>query len=263
MHGVPLTTIVLCGGRGTRAWPATSEVPKPMLRVAGQPVLRHVLDIYAGQGVTSFVLATGFKGGVIADWATTLPDSWNVRVLDTGLEADTGERTVRCLPHVDDTFFLTYGDGVGDVDLSALLDQHRTSGAGATVTVVPLPSPYGTLVLDDEGRVTEFTEKPRLADHPVNAGFFAFQRAAVAAVAGSGPSLERDLLPALGSLGRLYAYRHEGFWRSMDTHKDVLELDRLATDEGAPWLHRRTSSLGPLPGGGSSSPAPRASSAHT
>lgn len=107
MRGVPLTTIVLCGGRGTRAWPATSEVPKPMLEVAGQPVLRHVLDIYARQGVTSFVLATGHKGGVIAGWATTLPDAWDVRVLDTGLEADTGERTVQCLPQVGETFLLT------------------------------------------------------------------------------------------------------------------------------------------------------------
>lgn len=240
MRGVPLTTIVLCGGRGTRAWPATSELPKPMLEVAGSPVLRHVLDIYAAQGLTSFVLATGYRGDVIADWAATLPDTWDVLVLDTGLDADTGERVVQCLPHVDDTFLLTYGDGLGDVDLTALVAQHCTSGAGATVTVVPLPSPYGTLVLDASGRVTDFTEKPRLADHPVNAGFFAFQRDAVEAVAGAGPSLERDLLPTMAAAGRLHAYRHAGFWRSMDTHKDVLELDRLAAGGGAPWLALRT-----------------------
>lgn len=235
-----MKAVVLCGGRGTRAWPATAEIPKPMLLVGGRPVLHHVLDIYAGQGITDFVLATGYKGSVIADWALTLPEEWDVAVVDTGEDADTGERLVRCLPHVDDTFFLTYGDGVGDVDLSALLDVHRRSHAGATVSVVPLPSPYGTLLVDDRGQVRAFTEKPQLSEHPINAGFFVFERNAVAAVAHTGVSLERDLLPALGSDGRLYAYRHQGFWRSMDTHKDVLELDRLATETGAPWLQRRT-----------------------
>ncbi len=236
-----LRAVVLCGGRGTRAWPATAEVPKPMLEVGGRPVLRHVLDIYAGQGVTSFVLATGYRGEVIADWAATLPDSWDVDVLDTGLDSDTGARTLACLPHVGDTFLLTYGDGVGDVDLRALLSTHRTRGAAATVTVVPLPSPYGTVLLDGDDRVHDFTEKPQLADHPINAGFFALERAAVAEVGHAGPSLERDLLPALGRSGRLYAYRHSGFWRSMDTHKDVVELDLLATQNpltGAPWLTR-------------------------
>lgn len=258
-----MKAVVLCGGRGTWAWPATAEIPKPMLCVGGRPVLHHVLDIYAGQGVTQFVLATGYRGDVIAHWAATLPQEWDVAVLDTGEDADTGERLVRCLPHVDDTFFLTYGDGVGDVDLSALLDVHHRARAGATVTVVPLPSPYGTLLLDDRGQVRAFVEKPQLIDHPINAGFFVLERSAIADVAGSGASLERDLLPALGSRGRLYAYRHDGFWRSMDTHKDVLELDRLATDGGAPWLHRRTSPAKCSPGGGSSSPAPRGSSAPT
>lgn len=235
-----LRAVVLCGGRGTRAWPATAEVPKPMLEVGGHPVLRHVLDIYAAQGVTSFVLATGYRGEVIAAYATTLPRRWDVQVLDTGLDADTGARVLACLPHVGATFLLTYGDGVGDVDLEALLSVHRERQAAATVTVVPLPSPYGTVLLDVDDRVTAFSEKPQLAEHPINAGFFALEREAVAAVASSGDSLERDLLPALGLKGRLYAHRHEGFWRSMDTHKDVVELDRLAREHpaGAPWLRR-------------------------
>ena len=253
-----MKAVVLCGGRGTRAWPATAELPKPMLEVGGRPVLRHVLDIYAGQGITHFVLATGHLGHVIADYAQTLPSDWAVEVVDTGADADTGERLVRCLPRVDATFLMTYGDGVGDVDLTRLLTVHRERAAGATVTVVPLPSPYGTLLLEPDGRVRDFTEKPQLTDHPINAGFFAFEREAVESVASAGGSLERDLLPALGRAGRLFAHRHEGFWRSMDTHKDVVELDRLATDGGAPWLLRKGSQAG-----GSSSPAPRASSART
>ena len=258
-----MKAVVLCGGRGTRAWPATAEVPKPMLEIGGRPVLRHVLDIYAGQGVTEFVLATGYRGEVIADYATTLPSAWSVEVLDTGEDVDTGERLLRCLPSVDETFLLTYGDGVGDVDLSALLALHRARSAGATVTVVPLPSPYGTLLLDDDGRVRDFTEKPQLPDHPINAGFFAIERDAVQSVAGAGASLERDLLPALGAAGRLFAHRHDGFWRSMDTHKDVVELHRLATDGGAPWLQRTTSPTQASPAAASSSPAPRGSSAPT
>lgn len=235
-----LRAVVLCGGRGTRAWPATAEVPKPMLAVGDRPVLRHVLDIYAGHGITSFVLATGYRGEVIADYARTLPDAWEVQVLDTGQDADTGTRTLACLPHVGPTFLLTYGDGVGDVDLPALLTRHRERAAAATVTVVPLPSPYGTVLLDADGRVTAFTEKPRLAAHPINAGFFAVERDELASVAGAGASLERDLLPALGRTGRLYAYRHEGFWRSMDTYKDVAELDALAREGTVPWLPSRT-----------------------
>lgn len=236
---MPLTTIILCGGRGTRAWPATAEVPKPMLAVAGRPMLRHVLDIYAAQGCREFVLAAGYLKHVIADYvSTSVPDDWRVEVVDTGEDADTGERLVQCLDRVGETFFATYGDGVGDVDVHGLLRQHQDSGAGVTVTVVPLPSPYGTLVIDEGRRVREFREKPRLVDHPINAGFFAMQNDDLRRVAGTGVSLERDLLPALGEAGRLFAYRHDGFWRSTDTHKDVLELDRLATEEGVPWLPR-------------------------
>jgi glucose-1-phosphate cytidylyltransferase len=213
-----------------------------MLEVAGRPMLRHVLDIYARHGVRDFVLAAGYLQHVIADYvASSVPGEWRVEVVDTGADTDTGERLVQCLDRVGETFFATYGDGVGDVDLAGLLRQHRATGAGVTVTVVPLPSPYGTLVVDEGHRVREFREKPRLADHPINAGFFAMQADDVRGVAGAGASLERDLLPALGADGKLFAYRHGGFWRSTDTHKDVLELDRLATEEGVPWLPRTTS----------------------
>lgn len=208
-----------------------------MLEVAGQPVLRHVMEIYAAQQVTRFVLAAGYRRDIIEDWVPTLPREWQVDVVDTGDEADTGERVASCLDRVDDTFFATYGDGVGNVDVLASLRQHEASGAGATVTVVPLPSPYGTMDLDDNGRVHRFREKPQLADHLINAGFFVMQRAAVAGVAGAGPSLERDMLPALAEQDQLFGYRHNGFWRSMDTHKDVIELDRLAREEGIPWMN--------------------------
>lgn len=217
-----------------RAWPATADVPKPMLHVADRPVLHHVMDIYARHGVTDFVLAAGYRHEVIEAYADQWPSEWKVDVVDTGEESDTGERVVACLDRVGETFHATYGDGVGNVDVAAVAARHAEHGGGGTVTVVPLPSQYGTLVTDDVGRVTDFREKPVLPDHLINAGFFVFDRDRVAECAGS--SLERDILPALGQRGELFVYRHEGFWKSMDTQKDVSDLDALARREEPPWL---------------------------
>ena len=234
-----MRTVILCGGRGTRAWPATAEVPKPMLEIGGRPVVHHVMEIYARQGFTDFVLATGYKGDVIAAWAATLADGWAVRCLDTGDDADTGERLRSCAELIEAPFLATYGDGLGNVDVAAVARRHGEHPGGATVTVVPLPSQYGTIDTDADGRVTAFREKPVLRDHWINAGFMAFDADAV--VSTPGRSLERDVLPALGAGGRLYAYRHDGFWKSMDTHKDVVELNGLANEEGHPWLQVPTS----------------------
>ncbi len=226
--------MILCGGRGVRAWPATADVPKPMLQVGGRPVLRHVMEIYARHGVTEFVLAAGYKHDVIEAYADQWPADWKVEVVDTGDEADTGERLLACLDRAGETFHATYGDGVGNVDISALAARHAAHQGGATLTVVPLPSQYGTLVIDDAGKVTDFREKPVLHDHLINAGFFVFDRDRFADCAG--PSLERDILPALGERGELFVYRHDGFWKSMDTQKDVSDLDALALREEPPWL---------------------------
>jgi glucose-1-phosphate cytidylyltransferase len=225
--------LILCGGRGTRAWPSTAEVPKPMLQVSDRPVVHHVMDIYARHGVTDFILAAGYKHEAIEAYVPSFPSDWKVEVVDTGDDTDTGDRVLACLDRIDDTFFVTYGDGLGDVDISALADSHRGHGGG-TVTVVPLPSQYGTLVVDDAGQVTEFREKPVLTDHLINAGFFVFDRDAIQASAGG--SLERDILPSLGGRGSLFVYRHDGFWKSMDTQKDVSDLDALARREEPPWL---------------------------
>lgn len=225
---------ILCGGRGVRAWPATAEVPKPLLTVGGRPALHHVMDIYANHGVTDFVLAAGYRHEAIEDYAKEFPSEWDVEIVNTGVDTDTGDRLLACLPRLSEQFFATYGDGLGDVDLDALLRTHQSNGAGATVTVVPLPSQYGTLEVDNDDRVTNFREKPVLHDHLINAGFFVFQRDEIdQSVTGS---LERDILPNLGHRSRLFVYRHVGFWRSMDTQKDIQELDTIASREGTPWL---------------------------
>jgi glucose-1-phosphate cytidylyltransferase len=226
--------VILCGGLGTRAWPATAEVPKPMLEIGGRPVLHHVMEIYARQGFTDFVLATGYRGEVIEAWAEKLTEGWTVHCVNTGDDADTGERLRACAEIIAEPFLATYGDGLGNVDLRAVARRHLEHDGTATVTVVPLPSQYGTIDADDDGRVTAFREKPVLRDHWINAGFMAFDHDVV--VTTPGRSLERDLLPAIGVAGDLYVYRHEGFWKSMDTHKEVVDLNAMASREGHPWL---------------------------
>lgn len=231
-----VTTVILCGGRGTRAYPHTEEIPKPLLQVGDRPILQHVMEIYAGQGFTSFVLSGGYLVDRIEAFARTLPDSWKVDVVDTGLEASTGERIRRLSGVLPATFFATYGDGLGDVDLRALLAAHRRHDGLATLTCVPLPSPYGVLELDEGQRVRGFLEKPALPDHLINAGFFAFDHDVFARW--DGEDLERQVLPRLGSAGLLHAHRHEGFWRSMDTYKDAMELAALCADGSTPWTRR-------------------------
>ena len=232
------TTLILCGGKGTRAYPHTVNVPKPLLEVAGDPILLHVMEIFASQGFSDFVLAAGYKASLIEDFAATTPRGWKVAVADTGEETNTGGRVARCRDRLGDTFFVTYGDGLGDVDLAELLAFHRSHGGMATMTTVPLPSPYGTIELDDQGCVRIFREKPRLDDHHINAGFFVFDRDVFSHWPGE--DLERDVLPALGAEGLLFAYQHGGFWRSMDTYKDAVELTSLCAEGRKPWMRSAT-----------------------
>lgn len=228
-----LTALILCGGRGTRALPHTAEVPKPLLDVAGQPILRHLMEVFVAQGWRSFVLAGGYLVDALRDFASTLPREWVVEVVDTGESAGTGERIRACWPKLGERFVVTYGDGLADIDLGELSRFHTAHGRAATVTTVPLQSPYGTLDLADDGAVTAFREKPVLREHWINGGFFVFDRGAEAWWAGN--DLEREVLPALAAAGELYAYRHEGFWRSLDTYKDALELSALAAEGRPPW----------------------------
>jgi glucose-1-phosphate cytidylyltransferase len=226
-------TLILCGGRGTRAYPHTVELPKPLLEVGDRPVLEHVMGIYAEQGFDDFVLAAGFRCDLVREFADGLDRGWAVEVVDTGEDTNTGGRVHACRDRLGDTAFVTYGDGVGDVDLRALLAFHHGHAGAATLTTVPLPSQYGTIEADAGGRVERFREKPRLPDHRINAGFFVFDRRAFDRW--EGDDLEREVLPALARGGELFAYAHEGFWKSMDTYKDALELSELCRPWPPPW----------------------------
>ncbi|MBA2281417.1 MAG: NTP transferase domain-containing protein [Acidimicrobiia bacterium] len=231
------TTVVLCGGKGTRAYPHTVDVPKPLLHVDGRPVLEHVLDIYSDQGFSSFVLAAGYRCEMIVEFADTLAPAIDVTVRDTGLDTNTAGRILKCRDDLGDVFLATYADGLGDVNVRDLLAFHRSHDGAATVTTVPLPSQYGTLEIDDQGRVRRFREKPRLPEHRINAGFFVFDQRAFDHW--HGEDLEREVLPALAAAGELYAFHHDGFWKSMDTYKESLDLTEMCRPGPPPWLPQR------------------------
>jgi len=154
--------------------------------------------------------------------------------VDTGSDADTGDRILRCADHVGDRFFATYGDGLGDLDLHALLRTHEVGGGLATLTTVPLRSQYGLVVYGDDGKVHRFEEKPLVRDYWINAGFFVFEKRAFKEW--KGHNLEQDVLPEFARRGQLYVNRHTGFWKSMDTSKDQQELENLIVGGKAPWV---------------------------
>jgi glucose-1-phosphate cytidylyltransferase len=227
--------VILCGGRGTRLRERTESVPKALVEIGGRPILWHVVQIYAAQGFDRFLLATGYMGEAVAEFAAAerWPDGVRVECVDTGLDTPTGAR-VRALGERlgGEAFCATYADGVADVDLGALLGFHRARGALATVTVVRPDLQWGVAELDGD-EVTGFVEKPR-SEHWINGGFFCFEPG-VLDYLDEDSVLEREPLSRLAAEGELRAFRHEGFWDCMDTYKDAVVLNDLWAAGRAPW----------------------------
>jgi glucose-1-phosphate cytidylyltransferase len=231
------TAVILCGGKGLRAWPMTSTVPKPLLRLGGRELIHHVMDVLAQQGISRFILAAGFRSDLVHDFAHSLTEPWRVDVVPTPVGAETWERITPCRELLSDSFLVTYADGLANIDVGAMLAIHETHGAVGTVTVVPLSWPYGLVDLADEHRIARFAEKPRLDTHMVNAGFMLFDVSVFDHVRSSGfRSLEREVLPDIAAKGVLFAYHHAGFFRAVDTYKDVVELEQVIARGHRPWL---------------------------
>lgn len=229
--------VILCGGKGTRSYPFTEYFPKVMMPICGTPILVHLMRLYAEQGFDEFVLAAGHRKEILFDYFHGRFPNWKVTIVDTGEGSDTGERVRRCREHLGDTFFATYGDGLGNVDLNSLLEFHRQSGGLATVTSVPLRSQYGTIHFGADQRVDRFSEKPVIQDCWINAGFFAFNKQVFDYW--EGQNLESDVLPRLARRGALYTYLHNGFWKSMDTSKDQQEMEAVHNGGAPPWMQLR------------------------
>ena len=253
-----MKVVILAGGMGSRLMEETSIRPKPMVEVGGRPILWHIMNIYAAHGFREFILALGYKGEVIKDYflnfhainndcsvdlrtgATTVHDGerldWRVHLVDTGLHTQTAGRLLRLRDwfEPDETFMFTYGDGVADVDLTALLRFHQAHGRLASVTTVRSPERFGRIGFDGD-TVVDFYEKPEFSEGWINGGYFVLNAGALDYVEGDDSIWERAPIERLAKDGQLMGYRHPGFWSCMDTLKEKQILEGLWQAGDPPW----------------------------
>ena len=233
----PIKAVILCGGMGLRLREETGRVPKPMVEVCGKPILWHIMNHYAHYGFTSFVLCTGYKGEVIRRYfeeKAHVPEGWEVIVEDTGLESQTGSRIKRIEKHITEgNFFVTYGDGLTDAPLDALLKFHLKQKTIGTMTAVHPHSKWGLIKAGKDGIVQRFVEKPVLVDY-INGGYFVFKKEFFHYLsAETGCVLEKEPLSELVAKKSLSMFAHEGFWHAMDTYKDYVDLNAMCRNP--PW----------------------------
>jgi glucose-1-phosphate cytidylyltransferase len=253
-----MKAVILAGGRGSRLAEETVVRPKPLVEVGGRPIIWHIMNIYAAQGVVDFVVCAGYKGYLLKEYFANLgvhdsdvtfdlgagevtyhqPSqlSWRVTVADTGDKTMTGGRVRRVAPYLspDEPFCLTYGDGLADVDIGATIELHRRTGALATMTIVRPSARFGTVSVDGD-RVTEMLEKHPSGAAQVNGGFFVVEPAVLDLIEGDHSIWESDVLPLLAERGELAAYEHHGYWQPMDTAWERDLLDNLWQKGRAPW----------------------------
>ncbi|NLU49338.1 MAG: glucose-1-phosphate cytidylyltransferase [Syntrophomonadaceae bacterium] len=253
-----MKVVILAGGMGTRLTEETDARPKPMVEIGGRPILWHIMKIYSAYGFHEFIVCLGYKGYMIkeyfmnyfthmsditvdlADGGVQIHNSkaepWKVTLVDTGLHTQTGGRIKRIRNYTgNETFMLTYGDGVGDIDIRRLLEFHHGHGGYATVTAVQPPGRFGALNLAGADRVESFAEKPAGDGAWINGGFFVLEPAVFDYIAGDETLWEKEPLERLAGEGKLYSYKHHGFWKPMDTLRDKRELETLWRSGRAPW----------------------------
>lgn len=257
-----MKTVILCGGFGTRIRDVAENIPKPMIPIGGYPILWHIMKYFATSGFARFILCLGYKGDVIRDFFINYRlhtadctidlserkpaeyhdgdlDPWQVTLAETGLESMTGARVARIQKYVntDDCFMLTYGDGVGDVNLRDLVRFHESHGKILTVTGVRPPGRFGEISCDPDGVVREFNEKPQAAGGWISGGFFVCSREIFSYLDPRKDLVfEQEPLRALVADGEMMMYRHDGFWMPMDTSREYLLLNSLYSQGKAPWV---------------------------
>lgn len=254
-----MKVVILAGGKGTRIGEESAFKPKPMVEIGGMPILWHIMKLYSFYGFREFIVCCGYKGQMIKEYfvnyqvhcadSTFLLESqqtqvhkmhsepWKVTLANTGLDTLTAGRILKVRDYIkEDTFLLTYGDGVSNVDIRALLAFHKQSGKVATVTVTQPPGRFGALKIDEEtGRVSGFKEKARADQAWVNMGFMVFSSDIFSYLGDGSSMLEAEPFEAVAAAGQMMAYRHRGFWSPMDTLKDREYLESLWADKKAPW----------------------------
>jgi glucose-1-phosphate cytidylyltransferase len=252
-----MKAVILAGGLGTRISEETVARPKPMVEIGGQPILWHIMKIFAAHGVNDFVICLGYRGYMIKeyflnyrlhlsdvtvgtatgmiDFHRTGSEDWRVSLIETGAASMTGGRLKRVRDYLgDEDFFFTYGDGVSDIDLTALMAFHKAEGRLATVTAVVPPGRFGALEIAGTG-VTSFREKPAGDGATINGGFFVLSPKVIDFIADDATTWEREPMEKLARDGQLTAYHHTGFWQAMDTLRDKNHLEELWAEGQAPW----------------------------
>lgn len=231
-----MKVVILAGGLGTRISEETADKPKPMVLIAGKPMLWHIMSIFAKQGFNDFILATGYKSEVIESWIETVKEPWDVKALNTGLNTQTGGRILECMKSVPgERVFATYGDGLGNINLKALIDFHDHQGKLATVTAVRPPARFGVLE-SQNGLVVRFGEKNQVDAGWINGGFFVLEPEVASYIHDISEPLETGALPRLVDQKQLVSYHHNGFWQPVDTLREKQELEKYALTKSPPWI---------------------------
>lgn len=254
-----MKAVILAGGLGTRLSEATNLIPKPMVEIGGKPILWHIMKTYSHYGINDFIICCGYKQYVIKEYFanyyrhnsditvdltnnsievhTSNAEPWRITLIDTGLNTMTGGRVKRIQKYVgDEPFLLTYGDGVADLNIADTIDYHQKSGQLLTVTAYKPSGKFGALDMDDAGNVNSFMEKPAGDGHWINAGYFICQPEVFDFITeGDATIFERKPLEAIAAAGKMGAFKHNGFWKPMDTMRDNIELNEMWDKGQAPW----------------------------
>lgn len=254
-----MKTIILAGGLGTRISEETTLKPKPMVEIGGMPILWHIMKIYAAHGYNDFGIALGYKGDVIKEFflnyklhksdmivnlrsgdikfENDFSEDWTVGLHETGLNSMTGGRlfNLKKLFKPGDTFMVTYGDGVSDIDIDKLVSFHKSHGKIATLTAVRPSARFGSIAMEEDGRIIEFKEKPQAGEGWINGGYFVFDYQIFDYLKDETSILEREPLENLAKDNQLLAYKHHGFWHCMDTIRDRDNLNEIWSKENTPW----------------------------
>ena len=230
-----MKAIILAGGLGTRISEETHAQPKPMIKIGGMPVLLHIMKIYSYYKINDFVICLGYKGDIIKKFFSNYDSMpWNVQLIDTGLDTMTGGRLKRIQNNIDDTFCVTYGDGLSNVNVKNLITFHKEKKSIATLTAVHPPERFGVLSLNGDS-VTQFREKPSDENAWINGGFFVFEKEIFDYLRDDSTILERMPLETLAKENKLTAYKHNGFWYAMDTLREKKYLEKLYESGNIPW----------------------------
>lgn len=231
-----MKVVILAGGFGTRLSEYTDSIPKPMVTIGGKPIIEHIINIYQKYGHNDFFVATGYKSQIIENYFKNYPSKSKIHLINTGSETLTGGRIKRLEKFLrNESFFLTYGDGLSDINLDNLLKFHKNNKKIITVTAVRPPARFGALTIQNNV-VTEFNEKVNKGDNWINGGFFVVEPRIFNYLENDQTILEKEPLENLAKLNQLAAFKHEGFWQCMDHKIDKIKLDELCLEKKAPWL---------------------------